>query len=944
VPNLLPGDIWTKVETLFLEAAELSAPARESFVRDRCGGDARIREEVLSLLPYCDEDPPDLLAALGAGAAAVIEEEPAAGLMLGPYRIESEIGRGGMAVVYLAVRADGEFQKRVAIKLIKRGMDTAAVVERLRRERRILASLEHPSIARLLDGGTTQDGRPWIAMEYVEGLPIDRFCSQRNLTIEERCLLIDKVCDAVAYAHRNLVVHRDLKPSNILVAADGNPRLLDFGIAKVLGADEDGGGAEGPLTRAQRPLTPEYASPEQMRGGAVVTATDVYSLGVVLYELLAGRRPGQDSDKNAPVNASAAALSAGRGPRWSKRLEGDLDNILQMSLRAEPERRYPTVEQMQADLRRHLTGRPVSARKETWLYRWGKFFRRHPVGTPAAALIALAAVAGVVFITRAESDAQAQRRKAEQRLGQLVELANHALFDVHDSIERLPGATAARINIVRTTIAYLDKLNAESGNDAGVLSALASAYARVARVQGSPLQPNLGDLRGAEESYVKAGRILDAMLARGSGHSDLQFRDAELRLEYGGLLVEIGRQDDAVAQYQRGIERVRMVLARDPRNLPARKLNSRLHIEIGQVRRYTDPAAALRDDLELLPQDEALVREYPRDTGCLLNLAALWSQIGSIFDSERRLAEAANAFRRSAALRERQFAMSPQDVSVQHDLLMAYGHLGDLTGSPLVLNLGDYRGAVVWYRKAASIAQRMAAADPSNAQARNDEGTALMRIGVTQTAAGENHAALETLKRAETLLVPLRAASPASVPLADRLAVLYLYEGRALEALGEHTAAIAVLRRSIAICDAAINPHPSVSCQHFVWIDRGLLAAALAEVGDTAGALRECQSALDSVRRTENQRDPTVRVYLARALAANGAVYVVLAKRASGAERTSAWRMAADYYRPAVGEFRALHPESEPYLGYTRQAEAGLAESERALKASRLADLKARNP
>jgi tetratricopeptide (TPR) repeat protein len=226
----------------------------------------------------------------------------------------------------------------------------------------------------------------------------------------------------------------------------------------------------------------------------------------------------------------------------------------------------------------------------------------------------------------------------------------------------------------------------------------------------------------------------------------------------------------------------------------------------------------------------------------------------------------------------------------------------------------------------------MAAADPSNAQARNDEGTALMRIGVSQTAAGENRAALETLERAETLLLPLRAGSPADVPLAQRLAVLYEYQGQALEALGEHTAAIAGLRRSIAICDAVIKVHPDVSCQHAIWTDRGLLAAALAAIGDTAAALRESQNVLDSVRRAENQHNTGARPYLARALVANGTVCAVLAKRASGAERTAAWRTAADYYRRAVGEFKALHPETEPYLGYARQADAGLAESERALK------------
>ncbi len=792
-----PENRWTQVERLFLEAAELPPGAREIFLEDTCGGDSYLREEVLSLLRYdtggsdAGEESP-LLAALQASAASVVDDNPRQGRMLGPYRIEHEIGCGGMSVVYLAVRADGEFHKRVAVKLINRGRDTATVVGRLRRERRILAGLEHPSIARLLDGGTAPDGRPWIAMEYVEGLPIDHFCDQNSLSIEERCGLIDKVCDAVAYAHRNLVVHRDLKPSNILIAPDSNPKLLDFGIAKLLAGDEEED-ADSPLTRGySRPLTPEYASPEQMRGDPVGTATDVYSLGLVLYELLAGQRPANSNrtDTIRPSAAaviagkpSAAALLAGKGTRWSKHLAGDLDNILLKALRPEPERRYLTVEQMQTDLRRHFAGLPVTARKESWVYSCGKFFHRHPVGAPAAALIAIAALASVVTIVRAERDAQVQKRKAEQRLGQLVELANRALFNVHGAIEHLPGATQARLDIVRTTLEYLDRLNAESGNDGRVLSALASAYARVARVQGSPLQPNLGDLRGAKENYVKAGRILGLLMAASGDHIDLRLQDADLRLEYGGLLAETGRNDDAVAQYRRGIDQVRLVLARDPHNLRARKANSGLHLGIGQITKYKEPAATRRADLELLPLYEALVHEYPRDADCLLDLAALWSQIGTAFDQEGRPADAVDGFRRSVALRERLFALRPQDVLVQHDLLIAYGHTGDLTGSPLVINMGEYREAVVWYRKAAAIARLMAAADPSNVQARNDEGTALMRIGTSQTAAGENRDALESLQRAEAILAPLRDASPASDTLAQRFATKNLYKGRALHAM-----------------------------------------------------------------------------------------------------------------------------------------------------------------
>jgi eukaryotic-like serine/threonine-protein kinase len=909
---------WAQVETLFLEATDLPLDERATFLTNRCGDDLQLREEVLSLLRYDTGEEPPLMDALRASAASLVDGEIHEGRMLGPYRIEHEIGRGGMSVVYLAARADGEFDKRVAIKLIKRGMDTSAVVGRLRRERRILATLEHPSIAHLLDGGTMPDGRPWIAMEYVEGLPIDRFCRERDLSVADRCLLFDKVCGAVAYAHRNLVVHLDLKPTNILVAPDGTPKLLDFGIAKLLtGSEEDADG--GPLTRGpSRPLTPEYASPEQLRGDPPGTAADVYSLGVVLYELLTGVRPA-----DSPVKASAAAFQAGKGARWRKRLQGDLDNILQMALRPEPERRYLTVEQLQADLRKHLAGLPVSARRETWWYRSRKFCRRHPVGAPAAAAIAIAAIVGVIAISRAETDAQLQRRKAEQRMGQLVELANRALIDVHGSIERLPGATQARLEMVKTTLEYLDRLNADSGNDVRVLSALASAYTRMATVQGSPLQPNLGDLPGAEQSYVKAGKILDSLIAGGAANSDLRLRDAGLREVYGMLLAETGRKDEALAQYRRGLDQIRIVLAGDPLNLQARKDNAHINLAMGQITKYNDPAGTRRADLALLPAYEALARDYPRDIDCLLDLASFWSQIGSTFEEESTLSAAAEAFRKSAVLREQVYALRPQDVTVQHDLLIAYGHLGDLTGSPMFPSLGNYREAVVWYQKAFAIAQQMAAADRSNVQARNDEGTALLRIGASQTAAGEHRAALESLQRSEAFLAPLRTASTASVPLRERVALIYQYRGRALAALNENTAVVQAMRSSLDVCRAVTGDPASPSCRHTIWIDRGYMALALISIGDTEAGLKESQDLLESVKKDFDE--PVMPVYRARALAANGAVHMALAKRALSEGRLAEWRAATDSYTRALAEWRTYPGSgSEPFATEVRQAEAAL--------------------
>jgi len=556
----LSRERWTKVQSLFVAAAELPPEQRRQLVEEQSQGDEELRDEVFSLLRY-DSSGPDIQEAVEQGARSILTNVRLEGTLLGPWRVERELGRGGMSVVYLAIRADGQFSRRVAIKVIKRGMDTAAVVERFQRERRILAALDHPYIARLLDGGTTADGLPYIVMDYVEGLPINDWCDERGLGVEQRCELIAKVCDAVAYAHRNLVIHRDLKPGNVLVGPDGNPKLLDFGIAKVLGDGFDRG--ETLETRIPlRALTPEYASPEQVAGSVVGTSTDVYSLGVVLFELLAGSRPQSGEEK-----VSAAALRSGRNARWVRRVGGDLDTILHMALRAEPERRYLSVEKLGKDLRSYLAGLPVEARDESLVYRCGKFMRRHRIGTLAAGLMVVSIVAGVTStlwqarkaqsekqiaearraeaeqereIARTEatksaaarlqaedehaeadrqrSEAEAQKRiaesareRAERNFQQTREMAGKFLFDFHDSIANLTGATPARKLAVDTGLRYYDLLLKDAAGNRELLKEIARGYDRLGDVQGNIYFSNLGDIPGSEASYRKALAIRDGI-------------------------------------------------------------------------------------------------------------------------------------------------------------------------------------------------------------------------------------------------------------------------------------------------------------------------------------------------------------------------------------------------------------------------------------------------
>lgn len=426
---------WRQIEDLFHSALECEPGRRAAFLDSACAGDLSLRKEVGSLLASYEKGSLTESPAFVEGIKLLEEKEARslAGQNIGPYKVIRKIGEGGMGAVCLAARADQAFQKEVAIKLIKRGTDTEDVIRRFRSERQILASLDHPNITRLLDGGTTEDGLPYFVMEYIQGQPIDTYSDSHKLDITQRLALFQGVCGAVHYAHQNLVIHRDIKPGNILVTAEGVPRLLDFGIAKLLAAEPSI--ADPTLTMARR-MTPESASPEQVRGGNITTASDVYSLGVLLYKLLTGHSPYRlagrsdeferaiceldpekpsaviDREEDTRTPQSVSATREGSPDKLRRRLRGDLDNIVLMALRKEPLRRYASVLQFSEDIRRHLEGLPVMARRDTPGYRTAKFVGRHKTGVAAAALIFLSLAAGIVATLRQAHIAAAERDKA----------------------------------------------------------------------------------------------------------------------------------------------------------------------------------------------------------------------------------------------------------------------------------------------------------------------------------------------------------------------------------------------------------------------------------------------------------------------------------------------------------------------------------------------------
>src|SRR6267378_5734291 len=538
---------WQRVKQLLEEAIALDAVERSSFLDRACDTDAGLRREVDSLLSSHEKAGTGFLKTPMVDLKVAVAAAPArTGLRIGVYQIVEQIGHGGMGEVYRSVRADGQYTKEVAIKLVRGGFDSEFVQERFRNERQILASLDHPNIARLLDGGTTEDRVPYLVMELIKGTRIDSYCDEHKLSITERLQLFRQACAAVQYAHQRLVIHRDIKPSNILVTKEGVPKLLDFGIAKIL--DPAGAAAE---TTIARPMTPEYASPEQIRGEPITTASDVYSLGVVLYQLLTGRSPYPGETRSAhelvravcdtePGRPSTAVLKSqtvrtgdqveqvpadqisssreGSPAKLHRRLAGDLDNILLMALRKEPQRRYPSVEQFAEDIRRHLEALPVMAAKGSWRYRAQKFVTRHKASVAATAVALIALVVGVGLtvrearIARQQAEiAKAERGRAEKRFNDVRKLANSLIFEIHDSIQGLPGATPSRKLLLDRAVEYLDKLSQDASGDVDLQRELAWGYQRLAAVQGDTSQSNLGQVGAATASNRKALEMFETV-------------------------------------------------------------------------------------------------------------------------------------------------------------------------------------------------------------------------------------------------------------------------------------------------------------------------------------------------------------------------------------------------------------------------------------------------
>jgi non-specific serine/threonine protein kinase/serine/threonine-protein kinase len=725
----MPPERWSRIKQLFAEVSELPEGERRAWLAREAGDDPSVITEVESLLdwsdrpePFRDSAPQELYAEVFTPVAT-----SRAGERIGAYRIVELVGTGGMGDVYKAVRDDDVYHAEVAIKIMRSDVCNPGAAQRFRAERQILAALDHRNIARLLDGGTTPNGMPYVVMELVDGEPIDKYCETRKLATRERVQLFLQVCAAVAYAHQRLVVHRDLKPNNILVTADGSVKLLDFGIAKLLENDSP------TLPRVELTamhmgmMTLDYASPEQVSGGTITTVSDVYSLGVVLYWLLTGQSPYIASRGNeAQRVAEILGDTTPRRPSLVKTeahahrgdIDADLDSILLMALRKEPQKRYGTVEQLAADLRNYLAGLPVAARRGSFGYHLSKFARRHKTEIALAAAVVVALVGGLLFTIREARIANEQRRVAQLHFDSVRKLANR-LFDFHDDIAQLPNSTHARERLVTTALEYLDALNKQSGADPSLQEELGVAYRKVGDIQGGPGRGNTGDTHAALASYAKSIALLERVHAANPNNqrvaaalSRAYVQQAQSMVYTQGVQGTAASAAKAVAlaeavQQGQGVtdEFERMRLLADAYWAKV--------LVTGTSKQYDECLAAAA---KMIAVSEAYSQKHPDDPRGYEALSSAYSNAGIIDDprgsKEERYAHALGLMRKALAVEEKLVAMQPDNASYAGRLAESRLNIGDN-----LVDKGEYGEAIEQLTLASPVLGSRAFMDKTDARA-----------------------------------------------------------------------------------------------------------------------------------------------------------------------------------------------------------------------------------
>jgi eukaryotic-like serine/threonine-protein kinase len=723
----MKSDRWSLIEEIFQDALERPSDERMQYAEQACGNDKQLLGEVQSLLESDRDAETVLHAAIAEDLRAMTKASSLSeiGLRVGPYLLVRELDGGGMGVVYLAVRSDDHYFQIVAIKMIRKGLDSPDLVQRFRMERQILATLNHPNIGAILDGGETEDGRPFIVMEFVEGQPIT--LASRGSSIQERVELFRSVCSAVQYAHQKLILHRDIKPSNVMVTPDGVVKLIDFGISKPM--EPQLVLSETTATEpSSRMMTPDYASPEQIQGKELTTATDVYSLGVLLYEILAGSRPYTlrnlspaaaervVCDHNPRKPSSAADLSR----RVRREISGDLDRIVLTAMHVDPSQRYQSVQHFDEDLLRYLQGKPIAAKKSSLVYLSKKFVQRHREAAVLAAC-ALLLVPAVSFLVYSR-----QSRIAERRAKQVRTLANSAISDMTDRLQHSSASTETQAAIFHSALSFLDGLRKSSLDDPRLLLELSKAYMRVGDLEGSPLVADLGNSDAAVTSYQEASRIAIEASARVPGTETTE-AVIETYQRLGSIEQFLGNLNEANKDYQQGLSRAQNLWRQNPKD-PVRVRLLALNLAgLGDVNLWNlSPLQALNEyhaAFRIFGDHANGGEDHDRMLiGLYLKRASALNEIGN-------QAEALASNRQAVALAEALVQQFPSSVQDRRELFVSYENIVLPLAGRDALNVGDSEQAQVYARKGLNIAQALAGIDKKNAQALYDLTLAYTSVG-----------------------------------------------------------------------------------------------------------------------------------------------------------------------------------------------------------------------
>jgi len=937
---------WHEIKDKLNAALEMNTKRRSEYVAEFSAAHPEWREEIDSLLACHDGMSTDFLdiqtlgrepaPSFGGGAGTLL------GRHLGPYRIVEQLGGGGMGEVFRAVRSDDQYQKQVAVKLVRTGYDSGLVLNRFKNERQILATLVHPNICRLLDGGATEEGVPYLVMELIDGKRIDAFCDEHKLGTAERLKLFLEVCSAVQYAHQRLIIHRDIKPSNILVTRDRVPILLDFGIAKILDPTAVGVSLEDTLT-AFRLFTPGYASPEQVKGGPITTATDVYSLGVVLYEMLTGRSPYAESKRTsdeinravcemdpdkpssivtragAKVNdasgtpAQMAALRDASPEKLRNRLRGDLDSIVLKALRKEPHGRYSSAEFFAEDVSRHLNNLPVTASKDSLRYRTSKFVRRHKAAVAAAGTAIATVLVALGLVAHEARVALEQQRRAEQRFNDVRKLANSLIFEIHDSVQTLPGATSTRKLILDRAREYLDDLAKEATGDTRLQRELATAYERVGDVQGKPRTPSLGDSEGALQSYKKSFVLREIFARRNPKDVQDVAGLARISREISELLAVSGKPRDSLEYADQAVALSSSITGSSS---PDRKdvlvellldYVTRGGVEYNSVPRggLERPEAALQDyGRALQVTADLLTLERSNPIG-LHQKAVIYERIGRIFLRTGHAKEALENLSISQGL-FRALAADPNNARAQRNLAASDSMFGDVLAAG-----GHFDGALGYYREELSIFRKLSEVDPRDLDAQLAAGSAYTDVGVCLMRQGTKFdEALKLVDQGNSIISSAAASNSQNPILRSMLAENRIASGEILGRLHRPAQALRSYRTARAIyTDLALADPQNMDARLMGTDADAKIALTLLQLGDLDRSRRAFNEVVATSEAAANAHPPSqpAQYTLAEAYQGLGDIASRFALQSNQeSERTAHWQEAISWYEKSLRTWHAI--------------------------------------